>query len=122
MYERDYILRYRNFSHSNEWPYDPLYLLPIPEESEKYYFTYMTFSELYRSLFDFHTYPIQEFLEFSHAIPQLATKKYISILAKFEAKQDLDVRPSVIESTVTVDFEQGKEIFLNELDLVCKIA
>ena len=119
-YERNYILRQwsigiadNDFDAIDATTYSnfDFYSVPIPTENSKYRYPHLIFSQLYRSLVDFHTKPVQEFVIFMDAIHQLATNKYLSVLATFDSiPTGYQVR-----TCVTIDLEQGKEVFLKDL-------
>ena len=85
----------------------------VPKPSGKKY-RYRNISRLYRSLVDFFDESVQKYYYFENAVAQLATTKYISISAMFSPHMDIP-HCYAFTSCVTIDLEQEKEVFLNDL-------
>jgi len=87
---------------------DRTFLVPIPTVEG-----YFDVRELYRSLIDFYTEPVREEIHFEHVTVHHASSRFISMEAVF--RTPLIGLFTFFSNFVTVDLEQGREVFLNDL-------
>ena len=95
--ERDYFVNFEKFNGL---------MLPFPKSVKH---DSMPLGEAYKALITIYD---AEQDKFDQAIPHLATSKYFSIEARFYAGPP---RGYSIYTSVTIDLEQRKEVFLNDL-------